>query len=72
MRKLTLLALLALTACAADPRALGITGPGTAKPPEPQTGGADSAPVPGAPATGTFYGPTNGPTRGASGFWGYN
>jgi hypothetical protein len=34
--------------------------------------GMDGTASPGAPATGTYYGPSNGPVTGQSGFWGYN
>jgi hypothetical protein len=69
---LILLATLALAACSGDPRSLGITGPGTTPAASAEPAGMDSTPSPGAPSTGTYYGPTNRPVTGASGFWGYN
>ncbi len=75
MRTLPVLGLLfALAACSGDPRAFGITGPGTAQPAPvaPAIESPDTAPTPGVSTTGTSYGPSNGPTTGSSGFWGYN
>jgi len=68
------LSLLGLSACAANPGALGITGPGQHPVPAPGVAPGDSTDViPGVSTTGTFYGPTNGgPQTGSSGFWGYN
>jgi hypothetical protein len=75
MRSLLVFGLLfALAACSGDPRSFGITGPGppqaVAQPDPAQTGGTSSAP--GVPTSGTYYGPTNAPVTGSSGFWGYN
>lgn len=67
----TLAALIALAGCSGDPKALGITGPGV-QPVEPAQGLLPTDNGTGAPQAGTFYGPTVGPTRGPSGFWGYN
>ncbi|HVY17167.1 MAG TPA: hypothetical protein VHB27_18230 [Rhodopila sp.] len=75
MRILAILAILAcgaLSACASDPRALGITGPGihTVPPPETDPGNAILS---GAPATGASAGSASyGQVRGETGFWGYN
>jgi hypothetical protein len=68
------LSLLGLSACAASPASLGITGPGQRTVPTPGVAPGDSTDVvPGVSTTGTFYGPTNGgPQTGSSGFWGYN
>jgi hypothetical protein len=74
MRSLVVLGLfLVLAACSGDPRSFGITGPG------PQAAPAVAAPTdsdtnaaPGVPTSGSYYGPTNGPVTGSSGFWGYN
>ena len=70
---LALLCLMLLAGCSGDPRSFGITGPGTQPPPavapmdEPDTG-----PTPGVSTSGTSYGPSNRPTSGGSGFFGYN
>lgn len=70
---LTLGLLIALAACSGDPRSYGITGPGThSAPATPANETPDSAPVAGVSTSGTSYGPSNRPTTGASGFWGYN
>ena len=69
---LVLTAVTCLAACAGDPRSYGITGPGTGPAPAAQPMGMDADQVPGVPTYGTFYGPTNTPMTGASGFWGYN
>jgi hypothetical protein len=70
MRTITILLVLLLAGCGANPAALGITGAGIpAPPPDPgeiQTG------IPGAPQTGTQYAPSIGPNTGAGKFWGYN
>lgn len=61
-----------LAACSGDPRSLGITGPGIHPVAQPQAdpGNGYSA---GVPQSGTAYGPSYGePSRGSSGFWGYN
>jgi hypothetical protein len=75
MRSLLVLGLLlAVAACSGDPRSYGITGPGpqaVAKP-DPAQNSGDSTPTPGVPTSGTYYGPTNAPVTGGSGFWGYN
>ena len=73
MRALFVLtAMMALSACAGDPRSFGITGPGTGPAPVATPMGMDPDQLPGAPTYGTFYGPTNTPVTGSSGFWGYN
>ncbi len=63
-----------LAACSGDPKALGITGPGLQTTPRPSPAfGEDTGANPGAPISGTYFGPSNnGPVTGASGFWGYN
>lgn len=69
---LTLGCLIALSACSGDPKSFGITGPG------PQ--GTPSGPVfqvpgetsPGVSTSGSYYGPSNGPVKSNSGFFGYN
>ncbi len=65
---------LALTACSGDPRSYGITGPGSQPPPAAMPGptGDDTSAIPGVPTSGSYYGPSNGPMTGGSGFWGYN
>ena len=73
MRTLLVLTVMtALSACAGDPRSYGITGPGTRPAPAAAPMGMDADQVPGVPTYGTFYGPTNTPVTGTSGFWGYN
>jgi hypothetical protein len=75
MRSLPLLGLLlVLAACSGDPRTFGITGPGGPALPKPDAAQTrdDTNSMPGVPTTGTYYGPTNGPVTGSSGFWGYN
>jgi hypothetical protein len=62
-----------LAGCSGGPAAYGITGPGSqpvvvARPAETP----DTAPTPGVTTTGTSFGPSNQPTTGTSGFWGYN
>ena len=73
---LYILPMIALAACSADPRSLGITGPGVNPPPPPQNASPfdrDTGASPGVPSAGSFYGPTNnGGMTGQSGFWGYN
>lgn len=65
--------LIALTACSGDPRSYGITGPGPRAVPAPPQGVLpDAPPPPGVPTSGTYYGPTNAPLTGDTGFWGYN
>src|SRR4029077_16421336 len=70
MRFILLSLALSLSACGADPRALGITGAAVPAPPadpgESQTG------IPNAPLTGTEYAPNLAPNTGAGKFWGYN
>ncbi|HET6308479.1 MAG TPA: hypothetical protein VFG12_14915 [Rhodopila sp.] len=62
-----------LAACASDPAKYGITGPGTQPPPVASTTQSpDGQPIPGVNTVGTTYGPSAGPSTGASGFWGYN
>jgi hypothetical protein len=76
MRTVLALALLSLLAdCSGDPASYGITGPGTQPPPPPASVSVpspDSSPTPGVPMIGTPYGPSNAPSTGGSGFWGYN
>ena len=59
-----------LSACGADPAAIGITGPPLATPPadpgETQTG------IPNAPQTGTQLAPSMPANTGSGKFWGYN
>ncbi|HEY0425724.1 MAG TPA: hypothetical protein VGC82_20575 [Rhodopila sp.] len=74
MRAMIVLGLLVLlTACSGDPASYGITGPGIQKlPVGPAADTPDSSPTPGISTTGSSYGPSNRPTTGGSGFWGYN
>jgi hypothetical protein len=75
MRSLLALGLLLiLAACSGDPGSFGITGPGSpaATKPDPAQTRDDTNGMPGVPTSGTYYGPTNGPVTGSSGFWGYN
>ncbi len=71
MRQVTLISLLFLAGCAADPAALGITG-ATAQPPPPADPGEAQTGTAGAPATGTQYASSLGPNTGSGRFWGYN
>ena len=65
--------LVSLAACSGGPGAYGITGPGTQPAPTvPTVDTPEAAPAPGVTTWGTPYGPTNAPTTGSSGFWGYN
>jgi hypothetical protein len=65
--------LIVLSACSGDPAKYGITGPGTQPVPVAKTAETpDSQPVPGVSTVGSSYGPSNGPSTGSSGFWGYN
>jgi hypothetical protein len=65
--------LILLTACSGDPRSLGITGPGVQPAPAVVPLDApDSDTAPGVSTSGPLYGPTNRPTSGSSGFFGYN
>jgi hypothetical protein len=76
MRTVSALGLLILlAACSGDPASYGITGPGTQPPPAAASvtvQSPDTSPTPGVPTTGTPYGPSNAPSTGGSGFWGYN
>jgi hypothetical protein len=64
---------LLVAACSGDPRSYGITGPGTQPAPVAPSGPVpDTAPIPGVSTTGSSFGPTNAPSTGSSGFWGYN
>jgi hypothetical protein len=65
---------LVLAACSGDPRSYGITGPGPQLAPAPvaEPTGQDINTVPGVPTSGSYYGPSTGPTSGSTGFWGYN
>ena len=60
-----------LAACSGDPSSYGITGPGvqTVPPPSADPGNATTA---GVAPLGTSYGTSVAPTRGPTGFWGYN
>ena len=70
MRFVMFTLLLLLASCAANPAALGITGPGIpAPPPDP---GESQTGITGAPQTGTQYAPSLPPNTGAGKFWGYN
>jgi len=66
--------LIVLAGCSGGPAAYGITGPGSQPVavvvPPAET--PDTAPTPGVTTTGTSFGPSNRPTTGTSGFWGYN
>ena len=70
--------LLCLAACSGDPRSYGITGPGTNThtdaPSMPGTDpvAGDNDTAPGVSTSGSSYGPTNGPIRGRTGYYGYN
>ena len=67
--------LLIVAGCSGGPGAYGITGPGQQPlPAGPALPGTvpDTYTPPGVSTTGTFYGPTNGPTAGSSGYYGYN
>jgi hypothetical protein len=61
-----------LTACSGDPGSYGITGPGVSPAAVTAPAGIEATPTPGAPTSGTSFGPSSGATTGASGFWGYN
>ncbi len=63
MRFLMIPLLLCLAACAANPRALGITGPGRAEVPKPR-----QATLPG----GDIAAPQAVPDTGNNRYWGYN
>jgi len=68
-----LIALIGLSACSADPKALGITGPGPqAAPVAPNPNEDNEAPTPGVSTSGSYYGPSIGPIKSNSGFYGYN
>jgi hypothetical protein len=75
MRTLAILAFLicgVLAACSGDPKSLGITGPGIHTVPPPDADPGNGIPT-GSPVAGTSYGGDSyGPTRGQTGFWGYN
>jgi hypothetical protein len=65
--------LMLLAACSGDPKSWGITGPGAQPPPVVgPTDPLDTDTSPGVSTSGTSYGPTNRPTSGSSGFFGYN
>nr|WP_294502526.1 hypothetical protein [uncultured Rhodopila sp.] len=74
MRNVVLIiALIGLTACSADPKALGITGPGPqAAPVAPSTNEDTGNPIPGVSTSGSYYGPSIGPIQSNTGFYGYN
>jgi hypothetical protein len=62
-----------LAACSGDPKSYGITGPGPqAAPVAPAVDQEQSNPVPGVSTSGSYYGPSNGPIKSNSGFFGYN
>jgi len=68
-----LVGLLGLAACSGDPKALGITGPGPQPAPTPPSADIDSGTgSPGVSTSGSFYGPSVGPIKSNSGFYGYN
>jgi uncharacterized lipoprotein YajG len=68
-----LIASLGLAACSADPKSLGITGPGPQIVPAPPSADMDSGTgTPGVSTTGSYYGPSVGPIKSNSGFYGYN
>jgi hypothetical protein len=71
---LLILCLAVLSACSADPKALGITGPGApaAPPPPPSPLGDDGVSRPGVQTPGSYYAPNMAPVTGSSGFWNYN
>jgi hypothetical protein len=80
-RLIAVIAPMLLAACSGGPQALGITGPGQSPMPVAVQNNAaspvpnpvpDASPRAGAPTTGTFYGPNNGPTSGNGNFYGYN
>ena len=67
------IALLGLSGCSADPKALGITGPGPQAVPVVRDPGQDAdSPMPGVSTSGSQYGPSIGPINSNSGFFGYN
>jgi hypothetical protein len=74
MRAIIALGLLSLlTACSGKPADYGITGPGNSPPPTVVVGPTpDSSAIPGVTTTGPGYGPSNRPSSGSVGFWGYN
>jgi len=69
--------LVSLAGCASGPQALGITGPegstdrGSA-PAAAETPPTDPLDNPDIMQSGTRYGPSYSPSKGSSGFWGYN
>ena len=67
----TLLLLLGLAACSANPAAYGITGPGRPPVLPAQPGDADVG-QPGLPNSASVYGPSIVPSTGTGRFWGYN
>ena len=70
MRWLTLSFLILLSACGANPAALGISGAAPSEPP-PDPGETQSG-IPGAPETGTQLAPSLPLNTGSGKFWGYN
>jgi hypothetical protein len=65
--------LVGLSACSGDPKSFGITGPGPqAAPVAPGVNDDSGNPVPGVSTSGSYYGPSNGPIKSNSGFFGYN
>ena len=71
IRRLSMLAALALTACNATPASIGITGPGAPPPPPPAI---DDSTIlnPGIPDPGNGYGPGVGTHPSAGQFYNYN
>jgi hypothetical protein len=68
-----LIALLGLAACSGGPKALGITGPGPQAAPVAPSDDIDSGTgTPGVSTSGSYYGPSVGPIKSNSGFFGYN
>ncbi len=68
-----LIALLGLAGCSGDPKVLGITGPGPQPAPTAPSESLDSGTgSPGVSTSGSYYGPSVGPIKSNSGFYGYN
>jgi hypothetical protein len=68
-----LVVLIGLSACSADPKALGITGPGPqVVPVAPNPANDVNSQSPGVSTSGSYYGPSIGPIKSNSGFYGYN
>ena len=72
IRGLVVLSLVAaLCGCSGDPRSFGITGPNPQHSIAPPAEEGPAFTAPGVTTSGS-YGPTNGPSGGSSGYWGYN